>query len=62
MTISAQCPQHLPTSEAGLAFYRDGFQFKPKRGPTGINHSTWEPKQILLDDCGETARALLERN
>lgn len=45
--------------KVALTFYRDGFVFIPKRGPTGLNHSTWEPTEALLDDCGEIARAAL---
>lgn len=45
--------------EKALAFYRDGFQYKPKRTRTGVDLSTWEPTPALLDDCGETARAAL---
>lgn len=38
-----------------LEFYRDAFQFHPKRGPTGVNQSEWRPKPVLLDDCGNQA-------
>jgi hypothetical protein len=43
-----------------LEFYRDGFRMTPKRGPTGVNHSTWSAKPELLDDCGNIALAALE--
>lgn len=42
-----------------IEFYRDGFQYHPKRTKTGINLSEWKPKKALLDDCGEIARAFL---
>lgn len=44
-----------------LEFYRDNFVKHYKRGPTGIDHSTWKPTEALLDDCGERARAALEQ-
>jgi len=43
-----------------LTFYRDGFQYHPKRTKTGINLSEWKPTEALLDDCGERARAALK--
>jgi hypothetical protein len=42
-----------------LAFYRDGFTHYHRNGPTGLRHSKWKPTEVLLDDCGETARAAL---
>lgn len=47
---------------AGLEFYRDGFRYHPKRSVTGISLSEWKPTERLLDDCGETARALLDKH
>ncbi len=44
---------------AALEFYRAAFQFHPKRSSTGIDLSAWLPKTVLLEDCGETARAVL---
>jgi hypothetical protein len=49
----------LAEARKALEFYRDSFQFHPKRSATGINLSTWLPKSCLLEDCGETARAFL---
>lgn len=46
----------------GLEFYRDGFRYHPKRSVTGISLSEWKPTERLLDDCGETARALLDKH
>lgn len=43
-----------------LEFYRDNFVKHYKRGPTGLDHSTWKPTEALLDDCGERALAALE--
>ena len=50
----------LAAAEKALEFYRDSFKYHPKRTSTGINVSEWKPTQALLDDCGETARAVLE--
>jgi hypothetical protein len=44
-----------------LQFYCDAFQFHPKRSATGIDLSTWKPKPELLEDCGERARAALQK-
>ncbi|MBM7328757.1 hypothetical protein JS562_37700 [Agrobacterium sp. S2] len=49
----------IAAAEKALEFYRDGFKYHPKRTSTGINVSEWKPTQSLLDDCGETARAVL---
>lgn len=43
-----------------LTFYKDGFKFIPKRGPTGLNHSEWQPTDELLMDCGNKALDALE--
>ena len=45
----------IARQKKALEFYRDGFQFRPKRGPTGINHSEWKVTKALLDDCGNVA-------
>jgi len=47
-------PQMVAIKSA-LEFYRDAFQFHPKRGPTGVDHSEWKPKPILIEDCGNRA-------
>lgn len=52
----------LAVAEKALEFYRDSFKYYPKRTSTGINVSEWKPTQALLDDCGETARAVLGGN
>lgn len=54
---------HENKARKALEFYRDGFQFHPKRSKTGIDLSEWKPKDALLEDCGEVARsALLSQN
>ncbi len=54
--IEAQAADNARLREA-LAFYRDGFEpFKEHKHLPGF---AWRPKEGLLDDCGETARAIL---
>lgn len=42
--------------EEALTFYRDAWKFKTNRRYGGLE---WSPKEELLDDCGNTARAAL---
>lgn len=44
--------------EGALAFYRDGWSFKTNPKRAGL---AWHPKEALLDDCGNRARAALSR-
>jgi hypothetical protein len=39
-----------------LKFYRDGWDFKTTKKRSGLE---WHPKEALLDDCGNIARAAL---
>jgi hypothetical protein len=49
--------QVIGSLKAALAFYRDGFEpYKQHKHLVGF---AWRPKEALLDDCGETARAVL---
>lgn len=57
-TVRFNCAQSDEALKA-LEFYRDGFQYHPKRSKTGINLSEWKPKEALLEDCGERARSVL---
>lgn len=41
---------------AALTFYRDGWDFKTHKKRSGLE---WFPKEELLDDCGNIARAAL---
>lgn len=56
----AERDKEIVVLREALEFYRDGFQYHPKRSKTGVDLSEWKPKQILLDDCGERALAALE--
>ncbi len=40
-----------------LRFYQDGFE--PYKEHKHLPGFAWRPKELLLDDCGETARAAL---
>lgn len=50
--LSALCAQMA----AALQFYQDGWRFKMLKGRPGLE---WHPKEALLDDCGNTAKAAL---
>lgn len=43
--------------EVALEFYRDAWDFKTNKRYGGLE---WSPKEELLDDCGNVARAALE--
>lgn len=59
-TYSSPSPDSkLEAYRKALEFYRDGFQFVPKRSSLGVNLSTWIPKEALLEDCGEVAKQAL---
>jgi hypothetical protein len=49
----------LATARKALEFYRDGWVFKPRRSKTGIDLSSWEPRESLMGDYGERARVAL---
>jgi hypothetical protein len=48
----------LPEAIAALEFYRDAWSSKPNKHYGGLE---WSPKEGLLDDCGERARATLTK-
>lgn len=50
----------LKAAREALEFYRDAFQFVPRRTKTGIDLSIWRAKDALLEDCGERAIAALD--
>lgn len=56
--IEAQA-KRIKKLEAALQFYKDGFRYHAKRTSSGINLSEWKPTEELLNDCGETACAVL---
>jgi hypothetical protein len=47
------------SARKALEFYRDGWVFKPRRSKTGIDLSSWEPRESLMGDYGERARTAL---
>ncbi len=51
----------LPELVAALEFYRDAFEFHPKRSVTGVDQSEWKPRAELIDDCGNRALAALSK-
>lgn len=57
--IASSPDSKLEAYRKALEFYRDGFQFIPKRSRLGVNLSTWIPKEALLEDCGEVAKQAL---
>jgi hypothetical protein len=45
--------------EVALQFYRDGWMFQTHKSMPGLS---WSPKEELLDDCGNIARAALGKD
>ena len=44
-----------------LEFYANAWRHETKRGPTGLGGIEWRPKEQLLDDCGNRARAAIAK-
>lgn len=56
MAARQQAEGRVKVLEEALAFYRDGWAFKADKRRAGL---TWHPKETLLDDCGNIAKAAL---
>lgn len=49
-------PPEIEDLKRALEFYRDGFEFITNKRYGGLE---WKPTEALLDDCGNTARAVI---